>query len=637
MKGNYIGLNAAGTAIIGNTGAGIYGELNGYEPGTVIGGPNAGDRNVISGNSMEGIHLVATFGYTVTNNYIGVNPAGTADWGNGGAGILLDSPLETLIGGPNASDGNLISGNALAGIHVKGQFAGGSTDDFYIYNNKIGTNAAGTAGIPNSIGILMGSARYSEIGKDAPGYGNLIAYNTQAGIRIDAGSQNAIFRNSIHSNGALGIDLLPTGVTPNDAGDPDTGPNELQNYPVITSAIVNGSSITIVGTINSMPNTGLRLRFYSNQSCDPAGYGEGQTYIGGADVTTNSSGNYSFNVTFPVSVPVGYFVTGTAADGVGNTSEFSQCRVVTSQATATPTRTATRTSTATATRTPTRTNTATNTATRTATRTNTPILATNTPTRTATRTNTPLASTNTPTRTATYTGTPTRTNTAVPATNTPTRTATRTNTATSTTTRTATRTNTAVPPTNTPTRTNTATNTPTPTRTNTPLPTQTPGGPSATPVPSNTPIPPTNTATRTPTSTATSFIPTNTPTRTSTNTPILPSSTPTRTNTAVPPTNTPTRTNTPLPTQTAGGPSATPVPSNTPVPPTETPMATPTACVVPFTDVHLDDWFYPYVSYLYCHRVISGYSSGCETGAPCFHPGNDTTRGQPLQDGYARL
>ncbi len=173
-------------------------------------------------------------------------------------------------------------------------------------------------------------------------------------------------------------------------------------------------------------------------------------------------------------------------------------------------------------------------------------------------------------------------------------------------------------PTATPTATNTVpTATSTPTRTNT-----------ATNTPTNTPTA-ANTATKTPTSTATSSA-TSTATATGTNT-ALPTDTPTDTPTNIPiDTPTATATDTPIATDT---PTDTPTSTSTNTPTstiTGTPTATPTVCIIPFTDVPPDAWFYDYVSWMYCHGVINGYSTNppCDTGTPCFKPGNNTTRGQ---------
>ncbi len=324
----------------------------------------------------------------------------------------------------------------------------------------------------------------------------------------------------------------------------------------------------------------------------------------------------------PTNTPLGATNTPTRTNTPPSTN--TPTRTNTSTATNTPTRT----STSTATNTPTRTNTSVP-ATSTSTRTNT-----STATSTPTRTNTPLPGTNTATRTNTplpATNTPTRTNTPIGATNTPTPTDTPANTSTNTatitpgpsSTPTSTSTGTATPPPS-----DTPTLTSTPTVTDTPLPTQTPGGPTATPVPTDTR---TSTATHTPP-------PTGTPTRTQTNSPTrTPTRTPTNSRTATP-TRTPTRTHTPLPntsTSTPIPPSPTEMAPTETVPPSATatntsvpPTPTPTSCSLHFTDVLPGNTFYDNIRCLACRGIINGYSSDCETGNPCFKPGNNVTRGQ---------
>jgi hypothetical protein len=137
-----------------------------------------------------------------------------------------------------------------------------------------------------------------------------------------------ILGNSIHSNHGLGIALqaftsLPT---PNDSGDADPGPNDLQNYPIITSAPVSSGSVSIAGTLNSTPSKQFRIEFFSGIGCHATGNGEGRRFLGAVNaVMTNGSGNATFN-SAPFSVPAGHSVfTATATDPDGNTSELSQC------------------------------------------------------------------------------------------------------------------------------------------------------------------------------------------------------------------------------------------------------------------------------------------------------------------------
>jgi hypothetical protein len=158
-------------------------------------------------------------------------------------------------------------------------------------------------------------------------------------VVISSGTGNRILSNSIFSNGDLGIDLGNNGVTANDLKDPDTGPNRLQNYPVITSAQLfhdplGGNSVFIGGMLNSLPSTRLTTRsfiiqFFSSPAADPSSYGEGKNFLGQIQVNTNRNGNASFTFTPTQAVPEGAFVTATATNrATGDTSEFSNAKRV---------------------------------------------------------------------------------------------------------------------------------------------------------------------------------------------------------------------------------------------------------------------------------------------------------------------
>src|SRR5262249_6333815 len=118
---------------------------------------------------------------------------------------------------------------------------------------------------------------------------------------------NSISGNSIHDNGGLGIDLgdipydangnvttdpsqwaysAPDGVTLNDSQG-HVGPNHFQKYPVLASAAATAAGTTVTGTLNSVPNTTFRIEFFANAAADPSGHGQGQTYLGFANVTTD--------------------------------------------------------------------------------------------------------------------------------------------------------------------------------------------------------------------------------------------------------------------------------------------------------------------------------------------------------------
>ena len=321
IQGNLIGTNAAGTADITDSffGVTIFADA-------IVGGSTPGTRNVISGFG-EGILLANSGGGSVVGNFIGTDITGTVAIPNT-TGISVGSNIRGIkIGGTIAGEGNVISGNAI-GVRLQSQNA-------IVKGNFIGTRLDGTTALPNNargieINDLSGE---NVIGGTEAGAGNTIAFNAGTGIAVSrpgslfSSSKNVIRGNRIHSNGVLGIDLDANQVTLNDPGDADTGSNGLQNYPDITT-VTTGASTTIQGTLNSTANRVFNVDFYVNSVCDPSGFGQGASLIGSSVVTTDASGNSSFNVQLPVSVPAGSIVTATATDPEGNTSEFSLCHSV---------------------------------------------------------------------------------------------------------------------------------------------------------------------------------------------------------------------------------------------------------------------------------------------------------------------
>ena len=262
-------------------------------------------RNIISANAFGIVLAAGAHGSVVQANYIGTDITGSVDLGNTGQGIEISDAPNNIIG-DNGAFANVISGNGAFpvgadGIRVNGTLATGNL----ISQNIIGLNAAGTAPLPNS----------------------------DDGIDVRGGATgNWIYANSIGSNGGLGIDLEPDGVTPNDAGDSDTGANNLQNFPVVTSAVNAGSSTLVTGTLASFGDASFRIDVFASDACDPSGNGEGVRFLGSDDVVTAPDGTATFSLN---SIPTakagaGDFITTTATDQTGwNTSEFSACVAVT--------------------------------------------------------------------------------------------------------------------------------------------------------------------------------------------------------------------------------------------------------------------------------------------------------------------
>ncbi len=132
---------------------------------------------------------------------------------------------------------------------------------------------------------------------------------------------NSIRFNEIYSNGGLGIDLGDSGVQVNHAGA-TSGPNNLQNYPLITGA-TPGSTTVIQGVLDSLPSTTYTLDFYANSKPDITFYGPGQRYLGSLSITTNGSGTVAFSASLSATTAAGDWVTATATDPSGDTSEFA--------------------------------------------------------------------------------------------------------------------------------------------------------------------------------------------------------------------------------------------------------------------------------------------------------------------------
>ena len=320
LQGNYIGTDITGTLALGNTGNGVVAGEN-----ALIGGTTPEARNIISANSNFGNVVLGQnnsgSAAIVQGNYIGTDVTGThALGGTASAGINILTNNH-LIGGTVAGARNVISGNAI-GIQIGGSFSG--TVGNLIQGNYIGLNATGNGPLPNTNqGISFNDAVNNTIGGTQTEAGNKIAFNGGPGITLASGAGNSIRGNSIFSNSGLGIDLGTNDVTPNDVTDSDTGPNQLQNFPLISGVMSTSNSTTIQGSLKSIPNTTFQVDFYSNATVDPSGNGEGAQFFGTTSVNTDGSGDGTINVTLPVALAAGRVITATATDPNGNTSEFS--------------------------------------------------------------------------------------------------------------------------------------------------------------------------------------------------------------------------------------------------------------------------------------------------------------------------
>ncbi|HYR28574.1 MAG TPA: Calx-beta domain-containing protein [Thermoanaerobaculia bacterium] len=323
IAGNWIGTDPTGTLDRGN-GTGVFADFGGSH---IIGTVNEANRNVISGNNNNGIALSASVLNSVSGNYIGTNATGTAAIGNI-AGITISDADDNVIG-----PSNVISGNSIGGLSAAVWISGGAEDN-QIVGNLIGVQSNGVTALANRYGIVLsdnaGAAPAGTIIGGATNSANVIANNVQDGVSLRVVSpavplNNTITYNLIRDNGDLGIDHGNDGVTLNDAGDGDAGANLLQNYPVVTTAQrSSANTFFITGTLNSTPSSSFLVQLHYATACDANGFGEG-SYLGETNVTTDAGGNAAFSVTIPSAIGTAGVVTATATDANGNTSEFSAC------------------------------------------------------------------------------------------------------------------------------------------------------------------------------------------------------------------------------------------------------------------------------------------------------------------------
>src|SRR5439155_14788217 len=231
VAGNAIGQNAAGTTAPTGGSSAVGVQISGAASGNVV------RVNAIGGNAI-GILLHAGATHTlVRSNIIG----GGAPIGS--TGIELDGAADNTIGLPQfvccfpevIAGPNSIQASGGPGIHVTGRATGNVIQANYVGTSPAWGDFAHAAG--NGAGIRIdGSSSGNTIGGTAAGAGNHITGNRGAGVAVVSGTGDAIEGNSIFDNVGQGIDLGGDGITQNDAGDRDTGANQLQNFPVLATA-----------------------------------------------------------------------------------------------------------------------------------------------------------------------------------------------------------------------------------------------------------------------------------------------------------------------------------------------------------------------------------------------------------------
>ncbi|EMB19109.1 Pentaxin [Rhodopirellula europaea 6C] len=324
IDSNVFGVSATG---ISDPGAALNNQIHVQSVGADNG---ILSNNILAYSKAAAIHASnASDGWSITGNQF-VNSG--FNYSNGDAIAM------------NGSTGGTIDGNYIAGSSTQAILLSGSTSGVTITDNTIVGNGVGPS---SGSEVQFDAIAFRSGTNDITLRHNIIADNYGAGITVNDGAYGIeITQNSMYGNGTIlsrqgaaasdivAIDLQTTGedaafgtapyYTPNDAGDADTGGNSLQNFPVIDSASTDGTQLAVSGSFNSLAARTYRIEFFLTDEY-ASGHGQGETYLGSIDVTTDGSGNATFDTNFVAALPSGTLVTATATDlTTKETSEFSQ-------------------------------------------------------------------------------------------------------------------------------------------------------------------------------------------------------------------------------------------------------------------------------------------------------------------------
>ncbi len=314
-----------------------------------IGGTLPAQRNLLSAHTGSALLLFTSAGpgSTIEGNLFGTDASGLIAIGNGGGGggHAIEARAQSSfaarnlrIGGAEVNARNVLAGNANTAIALNCASQSGCLDELIIQGNYMGTNALGTAALPNNVlcpAQGCTAARAGGIGVEGQSLGsirilnNLIAYNRGAGIAWQANAAGVVgalevHQNTLMHNGGAGVELIRLNVLAvNDSDDADEGPNRLQNAPVLNSALSqnNASQLVVnyqVDTASANANYPLRVDFY--QSVDGE---EGAIWLASELVEAAvAQATRSVVISLPIG-SVGLPIIALATDADGHTGKFS--------------------------------------------------------------------------------------------------------------------------------------------------------------------------------------------------------------------------------------------------------------------------------------------------------------------------
>jgi hypothetical protein len=321
--------------------AGLYAISVGAVSATgslLIGGSDTGARNLIGGAGQSGINIQSGVQTDANHCQIAGNLIGTNRDGH----TPLPNFTGILLGGSGCTvEFNRIAGNTNDAITING------TGSNLISANLIGVDANGLGIFNSGAGVRIGAGANNTV------VGNTIRFMVKGGVLVTgaAGDGNSILGNTIYDNGttgdALDIDIGALGPTPNDGADIDNGPNQLQNFPIVTAVqlaapttsapnfttIVQGSPTnvfaTLSGTLNGIPAPGMTysVQAYFASSCSGNGRGHAEKLLATKtfEITqVNVDTAFSMDVVLP-DATAGHVISMTATSPQNSTSELSAC------------------------------------------------------------------------------------------------------------------------------------------------------------------------------------------------------------------------------------------------------------------------------------------------------------------------
>lgn len=286
-----------------------------------------GGRSIAFGQSDTLASCTGATNGVVAGNFLGLDPMGSIPAAQDSSVLIhLQASATVRIGGSAEADSNVMVGS-IRPIQVSD---GASAQ---IDGNLIGTDPVGTptgTTDPDAKAILVGTTGTAAIGTQRP---NLLVA-TGTGISV----LNSANRVSIGPNRFVGaglpVDLGDYGVTPNDLNDVDSGPNGLQNFPVLSLARRGADSLLVQGTVDRPTGTAAltyTIALFASTGCIVSGHGPGQRLLGSQSITLANGSSQTFSITLNGIEPlaVGTSITAMATDSNGNSSEMSTCLPVT--------------------------------------------------------------------------------------------------------------------------------------------------------------------------------------------------------------------------------------------------------------------------------------------------------------------